>query len=782
MSAVIVSSVLTLVAGGQASGQEVPQPDLKAIISNLASPEAAVRTSATRALAAMPADQLAKPLIEALSDESWEVRASATKMLVDISRTKEATDQLVKLLKDPVWAVRNEAAKALGATHDAKVLDALKEAMKADDPLVRPAVVAAIFNLGAKIDAEFVKSCLADKQVEVRNAAITWVNRASIDSSYLPLCIDMVQSEDVTVRAQALGMLLRVAGAKEATPQVIKLLKDPEWSIRKGAAEALGAIGDPKALDALKEAMKADDLQVRPAVAAAIFKVCPKIDAPFFKSCVNDKQAEVHKEAFAWANPVLMDEQFVAVLIQMLYSGDRERAAVAAWSLGALGDAIAGNAIAEATTRPGISTELKANLADILVRCKGRTTANSQTIVPLLQDKDERTRMWACMALAGLGDPQTVEALIRFAQSQDEPIARRAAIYAIGRTGNQSAVDALVGLVSKEGYSTKTPQGAPCNSKGYLIDPKKYYNLKQDDAAAQAICSLGVIGGEKANAAVLSALDDARPLVRSQALVMLAEAGNTCGINKSIEWMTCREFCLNSAAVEACHYYDDPRLTEALIEFIKSDRHADTTDLFEGRPAREDMFQSPKAGGGGSIYNSEMSLRCEAMEVLLQRWPGKAKAVLLECLKDPQPQIVHGAMKLLGQVPDKEDAAAFLEVMHKLDLRYLTQAVAGEALCKLKVKEAFDPAMTLLQTRHHVDSTDTTLKLEALAKAAGAMAKENFLEQLKDELKSPTGRHAAALWVLEYADSPELAPDCLPFLEDRDWGVRRQAVMTLGKM
>jgi HEAT repeat protein len=104
------------------------------------------------------------------------------------------------------------------------------------------------------------------------------------------------------------------------------------------------------------------------------------------------------------------------------------------------------------------------------------------------------------------------------------------------------------------------------------------------------------------------------------------------------------------------------------------------------------------------------------------------------------------------------------------------QSFAGEVLCKLKVKDAFEPCLTLLEKSKNSFGTYT------LPEAFGPLAGESFVEQLKAELKSPTGRHYGALRALAYANSPELAPDVMPFLEDKDWAIRQQAVITLGKM
>ena len=54
---------------------------------------------------------------------------------------------------------------------------------------------------------------------------------------------------------------------------MIQALKDNESIVREYAAESLGEIGDPRAVEALKEALKDEDLDVRSAAKEALAKI-----------------------------------------------------------------------------------------------------------------------------------------------------------------------------------------------------------------------------------------------------------------------------------------------------------------------------------------------------------------------------------------------------------------------------------------------------------------------------------------------------------------------------
>jgi len=66
----------------------------------------------------------------------------------------------------------------------------------------------------------------------------------------------MLQGSDSFKRAAAKALMWMEA--KEAIPDVIKLLEDPSPEVRRDAAYALGLCGDDSAIPALRKAAKED--------------------------------------------------------------------------------------------------------------------------------------------------------------------------------------------------------------------------------------------------------------------------------------------------------------------------------------------------------------------------------------------------------------------------------------------------------------------------------------------------------------------------------------------
>lgn len=121
-----------------------------------------------------------------------------------------AFDPLVKVLKQPQWIARRNAAWALGALDDSRALK----------PLI---------------------AALADPEPDVR-AQAAWALGALDDATALERLADTVKDSDARVRRQA-AWALGAIGDSRATPILIVALKDADAGVRRQAAWALGNIG-----------------------------------------------------------------------------------------------------------------------------------------------------------------------------------------------------------------------------------------------------------------------------------------------------------------------------------------------------------------------------------------------------------------------------------------------------------------------------------------------------------------------------------------------------------
>ena len=274
--------------------------------------------------------------------------------------------------------------------------------------------------------------------------------------------------------------------------------KDPYGDLRRAAAEALGEIGDPRAVEPLIGSLKDDRVHL------AAIKALDKI---------NDRRA-------------------VEPLIGMLKSRGREASEAAAMTLGHLGDPRAieplvaalgnGPAAAEALIQIG-----DARAVDPLI---GKLLWKNQW--PMFRDSREA----AAELLGRFGDPRAVEPLIAALKDQDRDV-RKAAAEALGRLGDLRAVEPLLaflgdietGSAAIEALAKIGDPRAVEPLLAALADPRRLWS-------DQAAVALGLLGDPRAVGSLLIALEDRDWKVRraaAQGLVAMYGAGQIDEIQRA---------------------------------------------------------------------------------------------------------------------------------------------------------------------------------------------------------------------------------------------------------
>ena len=207
-----------------------------------------------------------------LTHETKELRRHAAYSL-SLLRDDRVVEPLKSLLRDPEIQVRETAVAALAATTRPRALDAVRsEALSAQEASMREAALKALRPFpGPETDATLVRA-LKDPDVNVRRTA-GWILLDVAQPESVPALIDALTDEDLPVRqraAEALGKL----GDRRAVDPLIRVLKHalPE------AATALGQLGDGRAIDALRELaltppQPREDDRYMPAAVTALGKI-----------------------------------------------------------------------------------------------------------------------------------------------------------------------------------------------------------------------------------------------------------------------------------------------------------------------------------------------------------------------------------------------------------------------------------------------------------------------------------------------------------------------------
>jgi HEAT repeat protein len=401
-------------------------------------------------------------------------RYAAVEALTDLGfRATPAVPRLIEALKSNDPELRWRSARALGAIGEASSAAALYEAAKDAEPGVRAQALFALGRLGVndKVALETIAAGLADKDVNVRRAAVRALRAADIDrKAVIPLVLKLLDDNDPSVVMPALYTLAEsgaeVVGpltealehpearywaclvlaeigpeAKAAVPALVKALADERPEVRLQVAIALGEVGEAakSAAPALSKLLNDAFPAVRAAAvfalgtigdrtAAAAIAAADKSDDPFFHTLSMWAQAKLSP------GDERLQTQAVTLLVGSLGAEDRGMAQVAARALADLG----------ATNRM-VETELDKELAradapqaDRIVRS---LASLGPRVVPhaqrALKDPDRRATALQMLGRLGPEAAPAVPNLVEVLKSED-PTVRAEVLQILGDIGPQA--------------------------------------------------------------------------------------------------------------------------------------------------------------------------------------------------------------------------------------------------------------------------------------------------------------------------------------------------------
>jgi HEAT repeat protein len=301
----------------------------------------------------------------------------------------DSVAEQIAALKDDDWAIREEAATALGTFRDARAVGPLVCLLRDADRAVRQAAIEALTAIG-DASVTVLGLCLADPQSGVQEAACSVLSLIA-DERVLDPLIAALANPNWIVRMHAAKALGRIKDVRAIEP-LIPLLQDKVKAVREEIATALADIGDP-ALPSLLEALKHPEWLVRLHAVEALGK---------------SRSAEA-VEPLLW---VLFNDHDQAVREDVVRA------------LGQLGDDRAMEFLVTAMKEPGLRT--------LAVEALGKIGDRRAVpvLIAILEDGDRPVRSHA---LAGCGD------------SWDEEMnTRGAAVRALAHLGDEAAIPSLL--------------------------------------------------------------------------------------------------------------------------------------------------------------------------------------------------------------------------------------------------------------------------------------------------------------------------------------------------
>jgi HEAT repeat protein len=225
-------------------------------------------------------------------------RAQAVSRLGTGCYANAGDDALAALERDPEGSVRTAAAFTLGTLKERRAVDALLRALDDRVPNVRSGAAFALAKIVPKeVAGRLDLSLEAETDVTTRGGIVQALGQTDDAAALRPLATVLARDPNAGIRtmaAHALGGLRSVPGS--AGPLCVALRSDAAVEVRQAAAQALGILGNPVALETLMSALDHDTSpRVRGVVAWALlsYRTSPGVKDALLRVQRDDTDASV---------------------------------------------------------------------------------------------------------------------------------------------------------------------------------------------------------------------------------------------------------------------------------------------------------------------------------------------------------------------------------------------------------------------------------------------------------------------------------------------------------
>ncbi|MCA9115282.1 MAG: HEAT repeat domain-containing protein [Planctomycetaceae bacterium] len=433
--------------------------------------------------------KLAKQLETSTAELTHEQELAHRDAVTELGKSGDsrACELLVRELRAPSPILRKAAITALGELGCPQAVAPLVELMGDTEPDVLRAVIRSLQQIGGtRVVRPLVVLGLAAPHVKylVTDAV------ARLDEAAVSVLLDLLSHRDPGLVLEAVVLLGRLR-VKKAVRSLVEVIEIKSPLFRSHAAEALGQIGDPKAVPTLQRLVDDSSPIVRLNAVIALGRIPDANSVRPLAARLTDEDEDVRLAAVT-ALESIGDERAADPLAGLLADrSDRVRLA-ATVALGELGDARATAPLLKYAEQEDLEVRLQAMGA----LKKLKDPAATRCLLGLLGHREHRIRERAVDILGHCGDSEVAERLEQVLRQDRAEDVRAAAAKALGEIADPVSVDVLSNALTDQ-FSVR----------------------------CRAIVSLGQIGDDSAQPALLAMLKDQTPEVRFHACNAIGEAG-----------------------------------------------------------------------------------------------------------------------------------------------------------------------------------------------------------------------------------------------------------------
>jgi HEAT repeat protein len=614
-----------------------------------------------------------------LSDADEETRHAAVQSLALLGG--EALPLLAEALGDKSWRVRKAALEAVIVLPGPEKLDVLLKGVRDEESAGRRnTCTEALIRLGEEA-ISLIPALLADPDPDIRKFGVDILGNIQDVRVHGPLLEALEDSED-NVAAAAAEYLGRKRH-REAVPALVARMEQGAFWVKYSCLQALGEIGDPAAGPAVLKMVGEGDLRKVSLEALGRMGV-PEAEPIILEALFSGEQGWRKTAILAAArlNRLLgerggdskslrdgirkhADEEFVALVKELLRHGDEKLRAGAMFVLGAA----AGKGAVEPLLAilPGIEEDEQAVVAEILQQLPDE---DLPALFPSLRDEHPEVRKWAATILGRRLCRKAVPQLIGSLEDENGHV-RGEAAKALGDIGDQMAIAPLIALMS---------------------DP--YPDVRQ--TAVEALIRLGE-EGEEVRQLVLNFLE---PRLDSPDQDLVASALRIAARLGGEKVMSRLEFCLKDersqvrrAAVEALGVIDSPQAIEIL-------RLALTDEDTMVRREAVQMMGNHKSPGilpflVPMLNDEDLWVRVRAVQAVVGIDLPEAHRVLMDVVeREAAGPVKLAAIRALGQAGVSSSLPVLLSLVDGVDRE--SRMAAIEALGMMEGEETVDKLISCL--------------------------------------------------------------------------------------
>jgi HEAT repeat protein/beta-lactamase regulating signal transducer with metallopeptidase domain len=326
-------------------------------------------------------------------------------------------------------ATEEKAWDATGIPADRIVFDDFdkeSEAIEAVDP---------------KALAEGIENGIGDGLVAV-DALVPFAYRSSVSTSQSQSESESQGQPKTKEQEEAEGRLIVALSAA---------LDDPDAAVRMSSAQALGSLSDPRAVEALLDALRTDrDAGVRKMAAWALGEIeSPAAVGGLSQAARSDESVDV-REMAVWALGEIESPEAVPALGAALRDSGVEVRRMAVWALGEIESPESVEWLTPALGDGDVDIRRKAAWALGEIESPAAVPA----LGGALRDSDAEVRATAAWALGEIEDPSGVDALRTVIRDSDVEV-RRKAVWALGEIQDPRGVAPLTEALSDSDQETR---------------------------------------------------------------------------------------------------------------------------------------------------------------------------------------------------------------------------------------------------------------------------------------------------------------------------------------